>query len=459
MQQVNEILEKLNNYIKGKNVQGQILYRSESSHLVRCAGSQISTNVSEKSASLAIEIQSGKRSVEGRYKGSLDDFSKITEIIDKLCIAVEITPEIPFLTPLDQISADENLNAVEETIAVNSENVVQLFADTKSRFSQAAVDISGACSLGHSEYAVINTMCERPLFQRCNDYNVEVVLQLSQADKKELRVAATGDNWANFDHAPLLSHLEKIHQLKTTTGIADLPSGPYDVVFAADAFAEFFLFLVYLGLGGESYEFQTGMFQKEKHKIGGQLFHSALTIIDDPQGQDVLYRRRFGMNGKRRDHFPLVENGVLKNLYYSDKKVCDRFSKKVNNDINVASLKVERGGGPSDFDAMVQAATKKTVYIPYVHYMNATNPSKGEVTGTSRFGTFLLENGQVTNHLYNLRINDSLHNLFNNIEWLSDELTDVNLSNTYGLRNPLSLTCPKFVKINGVYISGSNKQG
>jgi predicted Zn-dependent protease len=89
--------------------------------------------------------------------------------------------------------------------------------------------------------------------------------------------------------------------------------------------------------------------------------------------------------------------------------------------------------------------------------MNFTNVAKGEFTGTSRFGTFLIEQGEIKAHLYNQRINDSYYNTFNNIEWLSSTLTHINRSNTFGMRNATSIACPLFVKVNKVKITGSKK--
>ncbi len=114
------------------------------------------------------------------------------------------------------------------------------------------------------------------------------------------------------------------------------------------------------------------------------------------------------------------------------------------------------GDGPSDFSEMVKSCERPTIYIPFIHYMNFTNATKGEFTGTSRFGTFLIENGKIQNHLFNLRINDSYMRIFNNVEWLSNRIAHVNTSNTYGVRMASSIACPNFVKVNNVKITDSS---
>ena len=71
---------------------------------------------------------------------------------------------------------------------------------------------------------------------------------------------------------------------------------------------------------------------------------------------------------------------------------------------------------------------------------------------------FLIEDGEIKSHLYNLRINDNFFNIFNNIDWLSKELGHTSLASSYGLRWPFNCTAPLFTQISNVNISGSSYQ-
>jgi len=458
MEQVVNTLNKINSFLKEQNLTGEISYTGDVSHLVRAAGNQISLNTSEITTDYTVQLQDGKKVVEGTYVGPVDDVEGIKGVINKLKESLGSMPELPFLTPMEPIAlgAKTTVDSDKKVEDIDSNVMVSLYERAIDRFRDKDVIVSGAFSAGSSSYAIVNTLSSEALYYKGSDYNAEVVLQLPNDDKKELRAAFTGENLAEYNQDQILDHLEEILKLKRTTSREDIEAGQYDVVFSADAFVELVSMFSYLTVSGESFEYGTGMLQKEKHKIGDKLFSEKFTMIDDPDDSEVLYRRHFGQNGIARGRFPLIEKGVLKNMYYSSKKTCDRFNKKVINDMSVSSPKIIADDGPSTFEQMIKQSSSKTIYIPFIHYMNLTNAAKGEFTGTSRFGTFLLEDGKVKSHLYKLRINDSMHDIFNNIDWLSSKLVHVNTANTYGTRNAGSIACPAFVRVKGVKISGTS---
>lgn len=458
MNNVINVLETLNEYMKSEKIAGSITYRSETSHMVRCGRSQISLNVSEMGQKFFVDLQEGKRKISGSTTAQPSEFDKIKDFIKALHNKIEIMPEVNHMTPMTAIAqGDLNKHTPDQKIVnMESATMVDLFKSIGDKFSDSNVEISGAFSSGVYSYAVINTMVEKAVSYQGSDFNVEAVLQLLDHDKKEVRAANVGENLSDYSKESILNELECMYDVKVSTKRIDLDAGKYDVVFTADAFAEMTNYVGYVAFSGETYEYQMGMLQKDTHKIGTKLFGENISIIDDPTDPDILFARTVGRNGVERKNFPLITDGVLNNFFYSDKDTCDRFSIEVNNDANVASLKVNTGKGPSDFQEMIKSCDKPTLFIPFIHYMNFTNAAKGEFTGTSRFGTFFVKGGEIQNHVYNLRINDSFHHIFNNVEWLSDKLAHINTSDTYGMRSASSIACPKFVKVNDVSITGSS---
>ncbi|PKG37487.1 metallopeptidase TldD-related protein [Psychromonas sp. Urea-02u-13] len=476
MQSVKMQLEQINQFMQAQGITGSVAYEQETSHMVRCGRSQISLNVSEQGEKYFIELQQGKQKVAGSTTAQIDELDKLKTFVlslnEKLVFMPEVAHRRPMM-PIAQATLDNHVDSTTDKTLTNgldkckvdpalanldSKRLVDLFKQCAEYFKNENVEISGAFSAGIQRYAVINTLVEKALSYEGSDYNVEMVLQLLDHDKKELRVSDVGHALNQFDSEKLIKHLAKMYQIKTQTPRQEITPGEYDVIFYADAFADLTNYMGYLTLYGESYEYGMGMLQKDKHKVGNKLFSDKLSIVDDPEDTDILFNRPVGRNGIKRPHFPLISEGVLNNLFYSEKEDCDRFNVALNNDANVAGMKVQTGTGPATFDEMVKSCVKPTLFIPYIHYMNFTNAAKGEFTGTSRFGTFLIEQGAIKAHLYNQRINDSYHNTFNNIEWLSSTLTHINTSNTYGMRNAASIACPLFVKVNKVKITGSNKQ-
>lgn len=457
--EVTNALENINTFIKEKGIEAQLTYRAEVSHLIRAGRSQISLNVSQTGAKLIIEIINGKRKITGECSGdivkSIEDFKSF---ILKLNEKIEFMPEVAHLTPINKITQADIINEKfdQKLVEFESKDIVDFYKEIVQEFESLGAEVSGAFSAGAHSYAVINTKVEKAIFYKGTDWNAEVVLQLVNDSKKEIRASAVGEMLKDFDSNELKEELRLMLNYKRETERADLKAGEYNIIFSSDAFAELTAFLGWVSLSGEAYEYEAGMLQKGKDAIGDKLFGENITITDNPSDPEVLFARHIGHNGVQRKQFPLIRNGVLEQMFYSDKDTCDRFSLNINNDESVASIKVHAGSGPSELKEIIRKTTDKTIYIPYIHYMNITNAAKGEFTGTSRFGTLMMENGEVTSHLYNLRINDSLRDMFNNIEWLSERLQHVNTSDTYDMRSSSAITCPKFVQINKVKITGSS---
>ncbi|MCP4692350.1 MAG: hypothetical protein GY859_30170 [Desulfobacterales bacterium] len=455
-----DALLQLCDYMKDGNLTGSIRYMGETSHLMRAANNQISLNTSETASKFFIELQDGKRFSRGAVSADPGELDKIKQTIDLAAENLPVMPEIPFATPMTPIAEAPACEAYYDggLERIDSEKMLALFARAKDRFAKRKTALSGAFSCGMYAFGIINTLSGAPLYYKGSDFNIELVLQLAE-NKKEVRASQVGDRVASLDYDALLDELDALLTLKETTGRIDLEPGAYDVVFGRDALANLLSLLADLACSGEMYEYEMGMLQKAEHKIGDKLLGDNITLVDNPEDDVVLFRRPFGPNGRGRRRFPLFEAGVLKNLVYSDKLDCDRFRKKVNNDASALNLVLSGGDGPGAFEEMVASCDEKTIYIPFIHYMNSPNRAKGEFTGSSRFGTMLMEGGAVRSHLYNLRINDTLYHVFRNLEWLSERVVHADVSDTYGVRMADAVALPAFVKVKNLKITGTSFKG
>ena len=67
-----------------------------------------------------------------------------------------------------------------------------------------------------------------------------------------------------------------------------------------------------------------------------------------------------------------------------------------------------------------QPRQEDLLYIPFLHYMNIVNPTKGIITGSSRFGTLLLKKDGSVAIPYNVRLTQSLLDIFGDkVAWVS----------------------------------------
>lgn len=67
------------------------------------------------------------------------------------------------------------------------------------------------------------------------------------------------------------------------------------------------------------------------------------------------------------------------------------------------------------------ASTPRGIFINEFHYTNFVNPRNLQITGLTRNGAFLIEDGKITSPISTVRFTESLLNAFNNITAVSCE--------------------------------------
>jgi predicted Zn-dependent protease len=76
------------------------------------------------------------------------------------------------------------------------------------------------------------------------------------------------------------------------------------------------------------------------------------------------------------------------------------------------------GGGETPIEEMI-AATPRGILLTRVWYIREVDPYRKIMTGMTRDGTFLVENGEIVRGVRNFRFNESLIDLLSNVEALS----------------------------------------
>lgn len=448
-------LIEVNNYIKGLGLQGKITFRGEVSHLVRAGRNQISLNISEESSRYFITLQKNKKMIKGEWVLKSKSTEELKSVVNELHNNLLDSPDIDHLNNLEKIAEGDFHDDHKDMEMLNMDTsiMVDVYKRAVEEFAHLGCEVSGAFSLGTYTYALINTLVDKPISHTGSDFNFDVVVQLKKHENKEIKAQAVGSKLSEIKTEKIVEELKHHYNLKTTTKRESLELGKYDIVFGPEAVAELLAYTSWIGFSGESYLMQTGMFKKGTHDIGKKVFGENITIKDSPNSENVLFKRRIGLNGVLRKPSIIVDKGVLKELYYSSKEICDRYDVQVNNDMSVASFELETGKGPKDWNELLTSLKKPTIYINTLHYMNFTNVAKGEFTATSRFGTYLIDANKILHHLYNIRVNDSFLRLFNSVKWLSQTLTHINLASTYGMRLSSSITIPQWILVEDVPIT------
>jgi len=76
--------------------------------------------------------------------------------------------------------------------------------------------------------------------------------------------------------------------------------------------------------------------------------------------------------------------------------------------------------GDASMEEMIKDI-KHGVFVTRFHYTNPVDPTKAILTGLTRDGTFLIENGEISKPVMNLRYTDSMLTALKNIDMIGRE--------------------------------------
>jgi len=170
-------------------------------------------------------------------------------------------------------------------------------------------------------------------------------------------------------------------------------------------------------------------------RIGTQLFGENINISDDA-AHPLQAGSPFDGEGMQRQRVPLVENGVVQRVVYArataQKMKNSEYAGKVGliaptghgfplpNEMGEMPMNIVFGvpEKPRTVDEMI-ASTERGVLVTRLWYIREVDPYEKIVTGMTRDGTFLVENGKVKCGLHNFRFNESLISMLSNVEAMS----------------------------------------
>jgi len=170
-------------------------------------------------------------------------------------------------------------------------------------------------------------------------------------------------------------------------------------------------------------------------RIGAKLFGENINIWDDV-AHPLQAGSPFDGEGMRRQRVQLVESGVVKRVVYARatarKMKNSEYAGKVGpieptghgfplpNEVGEMPLNIVFGGpeSPRSVEKMI-ASTERGVLVTRLWYIREVDPYEKIVTGMTRDGTFLVENGKVQCGLRNFRFNQSLLSMLSNVEAMS----------------------------------------
>jgi predicted Zn-dependent protease len=450
-------LEELRAYARSKGYTVSLFYHEEDSYLMRFANSAISLNTNEHLIRLNITAYSGRK--RASY-GLITDLTKVDEMKQGIDTAAELVehsqpltyqPTIPVLseTYVDEKGYDPAL------AQLSNDEKLGYFGQVARDLETADLRLSGIFSCGSNITALTNTESQHTLYFKTSDAQVTVVLAHATL-KWEVIAEQSAQHKAELAPGHLRDELAFLVERYEGEQAEQLPLGNYDIVFGPAATAEMVSFMNWIAFDGGL--MKRGFSFLSPEDVGKKVLSERFSLTDDPSRLETFpFKRDF--TGISRDRHPLFERGVFQGYVWSQDDADEFGAEPTGHTVRHKSLVLE--DGDKDVSSLQELVTmprdKPVLYIPFLHYMNIVNPSKGVITASSRFGAlYLREDGSITVP-YNVRLTQSLLDIFGDkVAWLSGESVPYNTSSSYGARNPTALIVPKFIQVNDLEISHSN---
>jgi PmbA protein len=380
--------------------------------LTRFATNYIHQNVAETDAGLSMRVVVGKK--VGRAATNVLDEASISACAARAVDIARLRPDDPHFRSLP---APEPISEVDGWVAATHDYSPEQRAKAVGGIISAAkaggFEAAGAFTTGGLAYAVGNSLGVRAHFAS------------TMASANTVVMSPTSSGYASGNSRDVRQlDLDKIARTAVDKCAASVDPvkgeiGEYEVVLEEDAVAQMLAFLGWMGFSAMSYQegrsFLCG-------KLGEKVTGENISIWDDgadPSGSPLP----FDAEGMPKRKLSLIEDGVGKNVCYD--------SYTAGRDPEPGRKSTGHSAGPmgpmpanlflKTGDASVEdmiAATKRGILVTRFHYTNPLHPVKTLITGMTRDGTFLIENGRVTKALKNYRFTQSVLDALSNVQMI-----------------------------------------
>jgi predicted Zn-dependent protease len=208
-----------------------------------------------------------------------------------------------------------------------------------------------------------------------------------------------------------------LEQLSTRLGWAarrvELPAGRYETIMPPSTVADMMLYMAWAMAGRGAQEGRTAFSAPGGGtRVGERLTDLPLSMFSDPMAPGLACTPFVAAsnssetvsvfdNGMEISQVDWIRDGVINTLAYP-RATAAKFDARVA----VAADNLVMTGGSADLDGMI-AATERGLLLTTLWYIREVEPTTQLLTGLTRDGVYLIENGKVTAAVNNFRFNES----------------------------------------------------
>ena len=374
--------------------------QDQQSGTTRFANNQIVQNVDTRRGSLSVTVAFGRR----HGTAVTTDFTAgaVQETVKRATQIAHLSPDDPeYLPPVKSQPYLTLPTTRGETAAAGPARRLEY---TNEAIGQCRMENLGAAGIVSSSITTVGVAANTGLFAHEERTDARFSLTAQAGEATGWGAAAH----RSIDHLRVQERtLAAIDKAKRGLEVRELPPGRYTVILEPAAVAGLWSSLLW-ALDAKSYEKGTSAFSG---KLGQSIVDKRLTLRNLPTHEDLL-GIGFTTEGLPTMASDWITEGTLTQLAY------DRFTAKGRGIDKIPTLDAPCLSGKGPFLPTLQElikSTERAILVTNFWYIRAVNPTDLTLTGMTRDGTFLVENGAIVSAVKNFRFHESPLRVFNRI--------------------------------------------
>ncbi|PYY11139.1 MAG: hypothetical protein DMG61_19960 [Acidobacteria bacterium] len=401
------------------------------SALTRFANNTIHQNVAEEAYVISIRVALDGKTARATTN-RLDDESlkRAVQSAEQIARVQESDPD---LLPAPSAAEAGKENSVQRhfgaTAAIKPEDRAAAVEQIVSVAKQHKQTTAGVYSSSESMEALLNS---RGLMKIHRQTSSEISITMLASDSSGWQ-KANSPNVSNLQP----KRLAEIAAEKASQSIhpREVPPGKYTVVLEPAAVLDLLGFM-FFDFGGTALLEQRSFLN---NRIGTRLFGENITIHDDVY-HAFQSGATFDGEGVGRQRVTLVDKGIVRSLVYSratarkmqSSELAAQLGKidptghgfPLPNEIGDAPMNIVVEGGNHSAKSVndMITSTERGILVTRLWYIREVDPYEKILTGMTRDGTFLIEDGKLQGGVRNFRFNQSLIDMLQNVEMLSNSV-------------------------------------
>ncbi len=367
--------------------------------LTRFANNRIHQNVAHQDAVAHIRVAVGKR--QGRAVTNNLSASSLANSVRQAAEYARLMPEDPDFPGLPEPSPVQSVASYDEaTASCDADQRAEVAGMTCRKAAELTLEAAGFCRTGATEFAVVST-------RGADAWHVgSFAGLLITARSNDSAGWSKGGGWRLAEIDPESLADEAIGKAIRGSNPQDLEPGEYPVVLEHYAVDDMLEALSFYGMGAQMVQDGRSWMNDA---LGEPAMSPLVSVRDDgldPAGWPVP----FDAEGVARQPVNIVSDGVVQGPVYNSYTAAKA---------GVASTGHQRGatGGPTATNLFMRpgdrsieqliASVDRGLYVTRFYYTRLAHNRGCVMTGMTRDGTFLIENGEITTPIKNLRFTQS----------------------------------------------------